>query len=113
MCPLFVVRAAAQLIEALIGIYEGGRSAQQAYYVYDELAQNPAQAGKPSTVPSLTGKAVARLVSGEYADADATLTQAGELNARFGDAFANKVPLAMLGRTSGQSEALKVALECV
>ena len=68
-----------QLIEAYLGIYSGGRAAQQAYYVYDELAQNPSQAGQPSSVPSLTGKAVARMVSGEYAEADTVLTEAYDL----------------------------------
>jgi coatomer protein complex subunit epsilon len=68
-----------QLIEAYIGIHSGGRAAQQAYYVYDELAQNPSEAGKASSVPSLVGKAVARLVSGEHAEASTVLTDAGEL----------------------------------
>lgn len=65
-----------QLIEAYLGIYSGGRAAQQAYYVYDELAQNPSQAGKLSSVVSLTGKAVARMVSGEYTEADTVLAEA-------------------------------------
>lgn len=62
-----------------MGIYSGGREAQQAYYVYDELAQNPSEAGKPSSVPSLTGKAVARIVVGEFAEADTVLSEAAEL----------------------------------
>jgi coatomer protein complex subunit epsilon len=68
-----------QLIEAHIGIYEGGRAAQQAYYVYDELAQNPAHAGQASISTSLTGKAVARMVSSEYQEAASTLTEASRL----------------------------------
>lgn len=68
-----------QLIEAYLGIYSGGREAQQAYYVYDELAQNPSETGKLSSVPSLTGKAVARIVVGEFAEADAVLSEAAEL----------------------------------
>lgn len=68
-----------QLIEAYLGIHSGGRAAQQAYYVYDELAQNPSEAGKVSSVPSLIGKAVAKAVSGEHAEASTVLTEAGEL----------------------------------
>lgn len=99
-----------QLIEAHIGIYEGGRAAQQAYYVYDELAQNPSYAGKPSTVPSLTGKAVAKIVSSEYDDAQSSLTQAIELNPKYADALANQIPLATLAKQTGQTEALHEAL---
>lgn len=68
-----------QLIEAYIGLYSGGRPAQQAYYVYDELAQNPAQAGKPSSVGVLTGKAVAHMVAGNRAEAEKVLAEAAEL----------------------------------
>lgn len=102
-----------QLIEAHIGIYEGGRAAQQAYYVYDELAQNPAQAGTSSIVTSLTGKAVARMVSSEYDDAAASLTQAIELDPKSADALANRVPLSTLGKKTGQTEALQEALAYV
>ncbi|UZJ51653.1 hypothetical protein CBS101457_000973 [Exobasidium rhododendri] len=99
-----------QLVEAHLGIYNGGRAAQQAYYVYDELAQNPTQAGKPSSVASLTGKAVARIVSGEYAEASTILTEALELDASSADTQANKVPIAYASTKTGQSEALQATL---
>lgn len=68
-----------QLIEAWLGLAGGGRSSQQAYYVYDELAQNPAHASQPSTVQVLVGKAAAQMVLGNYKEANQTLEQAEQL----------------------------------
>ncbi|KDN37991.1 hypothetical protein K437DRAFT_251559 [Tilletiaria anomala UBC 951] len=83
-----------QLIEAWIGLVQGGRSSQQAYYVYDELAQNPAQAGKPSTVNVLTGKAAAQMVLGQWKAAAATLEHAEKLDPSNESVLANRVALA-------------------
>ncbi|PWN94403.1 hypothetical protein FA10DRAFT_274336 [Acaromyces ingoldii] len=97
-----------QLIEAYIGLYSGGRPAQQAYYVYDELAQNPAQAGKPSSVGVLTGKAVAHMVAGNRAEAEKVLAEAAELDPDNADVVANQAVLAEYGaKAPGSTEYLE------
>ncbi|PWN95775.1 hypothetical protein FA09DRAFT_326454 [Tilletiopsis washingtonensis] len=62
-----------QLIEAYLGLTSGGRAAQQAYYVYDELAADPAYVASATAVPALVGKAVAMLVQGDRKGAAETL----------------------------------------
>jgi coatomer protein complex subunit epsilon len=113
-------------------VYNGGRAAQQAYYVYDELAQNPSQAGKSSSVASLTGKAVARMVSGEFTEASTILTEGSDLvsddideqercsaclpnrsypqDAANTEVLANRVPIAYSTSKSGHSDALQDSL---
>ena len=53
---------------------------------------------------------VAKIVSSEYDDAQSSLTQAIELNPKYADALANQIPLATLGKPTGQTEALHEAL---
>jgi hypothetical protein len=62
-----------KLIEAYLGLTSGGRAAQQAYYVYDELAADPAYVASATAVPALVGKAVAMLVQGDRKGAAETL----------------------------------------
>ncbi len=70
-----------QLIEAWIGLAKGGRSTQQAFYVYDELAQNPAAADTVNAVPSLVGKATALAANADFAGANKMLDAALKLDA--------------------------------
>ncbi|PWN42946.1 hypothetical protein IE81DRAFT_346933 [Ceraceosorus guamensis] len=83
-----------QLIEAYIGLHTGGRSAQQAYYVYDELAQNPEHAGKDASVNPLVGKGVAQLVLGQRNEATQVLADAEKLDPNNVDMLANSAVLA-------------------
>ncbi len=97
-----------QLIEAWVGLTQGGRASQQAYYVYDELAQNPSQAGQASTTNVLVGKAVAQMVQGQWAEAESTLSQAEQLDPQNEDVLANKVTSAT--HLSRNTEQLQQAL---
>lgn len=83
-----------QLIEAWLGLAKGGRATQQAFYVYDELAQNPSAAGTRNAVASLVGKATALAASGDVAGAGKQLDDALRLDPTHADALANKATLA-------------------
>ncbi len=83
-----------QLIEAWIGLAKGGRSTQQAFYVYDELAQNPAAADTVNAVPSLVGKATALAANADFAGANKMLDAALKLDANHAEALANKATVA-------------------
>ncbi|PWZ03362.1 hypothetical protein BCV70DRAFT_197579 [Testicularia cyperi] len=86
-----------QLIEAWIGLAKGGRSTQQAFYVYDELAQNPSAAGSLNSVASLIGKATALAANGDIDGANKQLDDALKLDANNAEALANKAALASHG----------------
>ncbi|SPO21516.1 related to coatomer epsilon subunit [Ustilago trichophora] len=79
-----------QLVEAWIGLTKGGRSTQQAFYVYDELAQNPSAAGTVNAVPSLIGKATALAANGDWAGANKQLDEALKLDSNNAEILANK-----------------------
>lgn len=79
-----------QLIEAWIGLAKGGRSTQQAFYAYDELAQNPCAAGTVNAVPSLIGKATALAANGDWAGANKQLDEALRLDSNNAEILANK-----------------------
>lgn len=68
-----------QIIEAWLGLSNGGRPAQQAFYVYDELSQNPAHAGTKNVVSTITGKAAALAALGKYEEAKKTLEEGRSL----------------------------------
>ncbi|CBQ70765.1 related to coatomer epsilon subunit [Sporisorium reilianum SRZ2] len=79
-----------QLIEAWIGLAKGGRATQQAFYVYDELAQNPSAAGTPNAVPSLIGKATALAANGDWQGAKKQLDDAAALDPSNAHILANR-----------------------
>ncbi|KAK0549016.1 hypothetical protein OC846_004239 [Tilletia horrida] len=83
-----------QLIEAWLGLSTGGRAAQQAYYVYDELAQNPGMAGSKNLVSVLIGKAAALAIQAKYAEADKVLADAATLDPSSPHVLANRAALA-------------------
>lgn len=79
-----------QLIEAWIGLAKGGRSTQQAFYVYDELAQNPSAAGTVNAVPSLIGKATALAANADWQGAKKQLDDAASLDPNNAQILANR-----------------------
>ena len=83
-----------QLIEAWIGLAKGGRSTQQAFYVYDELAQNPSAARTKNAVPSMIGKATALVANGDVEGAEKQLDEALKLDGENAEVLANKAALA-------------------
>ncbi|KAN0061091.1 hypothetical protein ACQY0O_006826 [Thecaphora frezii] len=89
-----------QLIEAWLGLVKGGRSTQQAFYVYDELAQNPSAAGTANSVTSLIGKATALAANGDIEGARKQLEEAGQLDPENAEIAANKAALASFGTLS-------------
>lgn len=80
-----------QLIEAWIGLAKGGRATQQAYYVYDELAQNPSAVGTKNAVPSLVGKATALAANGDWEGARKQLEEAARLDPENAEIAANRL----------------------
>ncbi len=94
-----------QLIEAWIGLAKGGRSTQQAFYVYDELAANPSAAGTSNAVPSLIGKATALAANGDYSAADKQLEEALRLDEGNAEILANKAVLAAHIDATGKTAA--------
>lgn len=83
-----------QLIEAWIGLAKGGRSTQPAFYVYDELAQNPSAARTKNAVPSMIGKATALAANGDVEGAEKQLDEALKLDRENAEVLANKAALA-------------------
>ncbi|KAK0530395.1 hypothetical protein OC834_003327 [Tilletia horrida] len=100
-----------QLIEAWLGLSTGGRAAQQAYYVYDELAQNPSLAGSKNLVSVLVGKAAALAVQGKYAEADKVLADAAALDPQNAHVLANRAALAGHLSTTRAGDAAKDYVE--
>lgn len=71
---------------------QGGEKYQQAYYVYEELAQAPTS----SSAQTLVGQAVAELHMGRLEEAEVALQQALEKNPSHAEALANSIVLAIL-----------------
>ena len=93
-----------QFMEAWIGLVRGGRSTQQAYYVYDEMSQNSNIVNTANMVPLLVGKAVAQAAQGEANAASATLSEAEALDAAYPGVAANRaVVTALSGETSADA----------
>ncbi|KAL2357241.1 coatomer epsilon subunit-domain-containing protein [Cryomyces antarcticus] len=77
------------LAESWVGLREGGEKYQQAFYVFEELAQAPA-----STSPtSLIAQAVAELHLGRLPESEVALQQALEKQPEHPDAIANSIVL--------------------
>ncbi|KAF1350632.1 coatomer epsilon subunit-domain-containing protein [Delphinella strobiligena] len=82
------------LAESWIGMREGGEKYQQAFYVFEELAQSPSQ----TSVKMLVSQAVSELLLGRYQEAEVALQSALERDGGDVDALANAVVLyAILG----------------
>lgn len=69
-----------QFMEGWIGLVQGGRTTQQAYYVYDELSQSSNVVNTPNMVPTLIGKAVAQAAQGHHREALAHVHEAAALD---------------------------------
>lgn len=99
-----------QLVEAWIGLARGGRAAQQAYYVYDEMATAPTAAtSEPSDQATvLAAKAASQMALSQWGEAEATLNQAKILDPSNANVLANVAILAPhLSRTEvGLQEAI-------
>ncbi|CAZ85917.1 unnamed protein product [Tuber melanosporum] len=80
------------LAESWVGLRIGGEKYQQAYYVYEELAQTPST----SAPRTLIGQAVAELHLGRLPEAEVALQQALEKNPKHEDALANMIVLSIL-----------------
>lgn len=70
-----------QYMEAWIGLVRGGRSTQQAFYVYDEMSQSSTIANTQNMAPALIGKAVAQAAQLDVPAASSTLQEAASLDA--------------------------------
>ncbi|KAJ3463048.1 hypothetical protein MRS44_007834 [Fusarium solani] len=77
------------LAESWVGLRVGGEKYQQAFYVFEELAQAPST----SSVRSLVSQAVCELHLGRTEEAQAALDQALEKDASSADAIANLLVL--------------------
>ena len=76
----------------MIPTEQGGDKYQQAYYVYEELAQAPTS----SSPQTLVGQAVAELHLGRLEEAQVALQQALEKNPDHTEALANSIVLSIL-----------------
>ncbi|KAF2140470.1 uncharacterized protein K452DRAFT_288558 [Aplosporella prunicola CBS 121167] len=77
------------IAESWVGLREGGEKYQQAFYVFEELAQAPAS----QAVQSLLGQAISEMHLGRLPEAEAALQQAIGLDAKNGDVIANTIVL--------------------
>ena len=71
---------------------QGGEKYQQAFYVYEEMAQAPST----SATKSLVGQAVAEIHLGRLPEAEAALQQAMQKDPRNAEAIANTIVLSVL-----------------
>ncbi|KAK2597470.1 hypothetical protein QQS21_005940 [Conoideocrella luteorostrata] len=86
------------LAESWVGLRVGGERYQQAFYVYEELAQAPATA----SIRSLVSQAVCELHLGRVEEAQAALEQALTKEPQYVDAIANMLVLKVI---SGNDDA--------
>ncbi|KAJ4133591.1 hypothetical protein NW768_005179 [Fusarium equiseti] len=93
------------LAESWVGLRVGGEKYQQAFYVYEELAQAPST----SSVRSLVSQAVCELHLGRTEEAQAALEQALEKDANNADAIANLLVLNVIA--GSQSDELTQKLQ--
>ncbi|KAG7288666.1 hypothetical protein NEMBOFW57_005020 [Staphylotrichum longicolle] len=94
------------LAESWVGLRLGGEKYQQAFYVFEELAQAPAT----SSAQSLVSQAVAELHLGRTEEAQAALDQALKKGSEYAaDAIANQLVLSVI--TGKGSEELLSSLQ--
>lgn len=80
---------------------QGGEKYQQAFYVFEELAQSPST----SAAKSLVGQAVAELHLGRLPEAEAAFEQAMQKDSQDAEALANSIVLnVLLGRPTANLE---------
>lgn len=93
------------LAESWVGLRQGGEKYQQAFYVFEELAQAPST----SSVQTLVAQAVAELHLGRTEEAQSALDQALQKDPSYTEAIANALVLqAIIGKdTSELKETLK------
>ncbi|PHH88132.1 hypothetical protein CDD83_7936 [Cordyceps sp. RAO-2017] len=93
------------LAEAWVGLREGGEKYQQAFYVFEELAQAPST----SSIRSLVSQAVCEIHLGRLEEAQAALEQALKKDPEYVEAIANMLVLkAISGSDATESmESLK------
>ncbi|KAI1344715.1 coatomer epsilon subunit-domain-containing protein [Xylariaceae sp. FL0016] len=80
------------LAESWVGLRLGGDKYQQAFYVFEELAQAPST----SSVTSLVSQAVCELHLGRVEEAEAALVQATQKHPDFAEAIANLLVLTII-----------------
>ncbi|PNS16659.1 hypothetical protein CAC42_4623 [Sphaceloma murrayae] len=90
--------------EAWVGMREGGEKYQQAFYVFEELAQAPST----QAPGSLVAQAVSELHLGRLPEAETALQQAVGLDGEHADALAN---LAVLNTILGKDEEAQTAVK--
>ncbi|KAK4176171.1 coatomer epsilon subunit-domain-containing protein [Triangularia setosa] len=88
------------LAESWVGLRLGGEKYQQAFYVFEELAQAPAT----SSVRSLVSQAVAELHLGRTEEAQAALDQALKKEPKFAEAIANLLVLNVIAGKDGAEQ---------
>ncbi|KUI73054.1 putative coatomer subunit epsilon [Cytospora mali] len=93
------------LAESWVGLRQGGEKYQQAFYVFEELAQAPST----SSVQTLVAQAVAELHLGRTEEAQSALDQALKKDPNYTEAIANSLVLqAIIGKdTTELKETLK------
>lgn len=77
-------------------VFQGGEKYQQAFYVFEELAQAPAT----SSVPTLVDQAVAELHLGRTEEAQAALEEALKKEPKYAEAIANLLVLNVIAGKS-------------
>ncbi|KAF5551516.1 coatomer epsilon subunit [Fusarium mexicanum] len=92
------------LAESWVGLRVGGEKYQQAFYVFEELAQAPST----SSVRSLVSQAVCELHLGRTEEAQAALEQALEKDANNADAIANLLVLNVISGNQSDEYAQKL-----
>lgn len=80
------------IAESWVGMRVGGEKYQQAFYVFEEMAQAPGT----SATKSLVGQAVAELHLGRLPEAEAALQQAVQRDTNDPEAIANSIVLNVL-----------------
>ncbi|MCJ1298889.1 hypothetical protein MMC08_001680 [Hypocenomyce scalaris] len=80
------------IAESWVGMRVGGEKYQQAFYVFEEMAQAPGT----SATKSLVGQAVAELHLGRLPEAEAALQQAVQRDANDPEAIVNSIVLNVL-----------------
>ncbi|KAI9680663.1 MAG: hypothetical protein M1817_004103 [Caeruleum heppii] len=80
------------LAESWVGIRMGGEKYQQAFYVFEELAQ----ASATTSTKTLLGQAVAELHLGRLPEAEAAMQQAMDRDSNDADVLANNIVLSVI-----------------
>lgn len=104
---LFLVKIEGILLTA--GCMKGGEKYQQAYYVFEELAQTPST----TTASTLVGQAVAEIHLGRLEEADVALQQALAKDPKHSEALANTIALNVLAGKDATEQLRRVSLDWI